>query len=396
MDTVGGKSGRESVAEKLQSVSGRVRKRRSTFALALQKEWKRLGLPVTETRVVVAVSGGADSVALLLALSELMEGSRFGVELIVAHLDHGLRGEAGEGDARWVRKLATTLGFKGAIGKASVRERAARTSDNLEQAARRARYEFLSQVAEKSGAHVVLTGHTMDDQAETVLLRLLRGSGAEGLSGMEAVRALQDNSDALLSGESPVVSLSRKSPEVLLARPLLSWARRAWTEKYCRERGVRFRVDAMNEDERFARVRVRRQLLPLMESFNPRIVQSLSRAAELLREDSIVLKLAAEELLRQAGEEEEKSDGIDDAATGTSLQVSVLKDAPQAVRRRALRLWLKGKRGDLRRLELVHLVGIEKLLTGERGTRRAELPGGSCVELKKGRLRFYFRVIKKT
>lgn len=371
----------QSLKQAGRRAGGRAGKRLSAFAVALQKEWKRLELPVMDERLVVAVSGGADSVALLMALGEMAEGGRFVVGVTVAHLDHELRGEAGRDDARWVEALAKSLKFEVVIGKAAVREVAKRTNDNLEQAARRARYEFLAEVAQKCGARVVVTGHTMDDQAETVLLRLLRGSGADGLGGMEPVRALTEKSDVSLSGESP---------GVLLARPLLSWARRVETEKYCRERGVEFRVDSMNEDERFARVRVRRQLLPLMETFNPRVVQSLSRAAELLREDASVLKGAAAELLKRASEEGKHARSERAAAfVKASLSVNILKEAPAAVRRRALRLWLTGERGDLRRLELVHLLGIEKLLEGERGARRAELPGGGFVELKKGRLLFY-------
>jgi tRNA(Ile)-lysidine synthase len=178
---------------------------------------------------------------------------------------------------------------------------------------------------------------------------------------------------------------------ILLARPLLGWARRAETEKYCRERGVEFRVDLMNEDESFARVRVRRQLLPLMETFNPRVVESLSRAAELLREDAAALTLAAAELLQRAREEEQAVRGESEASVAGALSVNILRGAPGAVRRRALRLWIAEGRGDLRRLELVHLLGVEKLLVGERGARRAELPGGGFVELKKGRLRFYVK-----
>ena len=150
-------------------------------------------------------------------------------------------------------------------------------------------------------------------------------------------------------------------------------------------------MDTMNEDERFARVRVRRQLLPLMERFNPRVVESLSRAAQLLREDAAVLKLAAGELVERASVDVKAVGNEGGASVAGSLSVNILRDAPAAVRRRALRLWLAEGRGDLRRLELVHLLGVEKLLSGERGGRRAELPGGSFVELKRGRLRFYVK-----
>jgi tRNA(Ile)-lysidine synthase len=202
------------------------------------------------------------------------------------------------------------------------------------------------------------------------MLRLLRGSGAEGLAGMEAVRKLTTGRDCLL------------------VRPMLRWARRAETEKYCREREVEFRRDAMNEDESFARVRVRRQLLPLMETFNPRIVESLTRVSGLLREDAEVINMMAEELLKVAGVEEKRaSESVENAQLSDALNVNILADAPSAVRRRALRLWIGRGRGDLRRLELVHLLGVEKLLEGERGGRVAELPGGSFVERRGGKVR---------
>lgn len=355
-----------------QRATRRARHRLSEFARRLMLEWKRLELPAEEALVVVAVSGGADSVGLLLAVDELLKSERLALGVTVAHLDHELRGEAGREDARWVEALADSLKFEVAVGHVAVKERAVQTGDNLEQAARRARYEFLAEVADGCGARVVLTGHTMDDQAETVLLRLLRGSGAEGLSGMEAVRALVETS------------------EVLLARPLMSWARRAETEKYCRERGVEFRVDAMNEDESFSRVRVRRRLLPLMAEFNPRVVESLSRTAELLRGDGEILKLAAGELL-EAAREKGKAEDESGASVAGSLSVNILAGAHESVRRRALRLWIAEGRGDLRRVELVHLLGVEKLLTGERGGRIAELPGGSFVERRRGYLKLHVK-----
>ena len=362
---------RSSLASQEQAgARARTSQRLSRFAGALFKEWKRLGLPVEGERVVVAVSGGADSVALLLALCELADDLRLDRTFRAAHLNHRLRGKESTEDARWVSRLAHELGVEGEISSASVAKLAANAKDNLEQAARRARYKFLERVARVCRAPVVLTAHTMDDQAETVLLRLLRGSGAEGLSGIERVRPIAEGSD------------------ILLVRPLLGWARRADTENYCRERNVEFRVDSMNEDERFARVRVRRRLLPLMETFNPKMVESLSRTAEILRADSTFLNAAAEELLKMASEENEEKRGSRDAC---SLDVNVLMNAPLAHRRRALRLWLSRGRGDLRRLELVHLLGVEKLLAGTRGGRVAELPGGSFVERRRGFLRLHVK-----
>ncbi|HEX8686311.1 MAG TPA: tRNA lysidine(34) synthetase TilS, partial [Pyrinomonadaceae bacterium] len=262
----------------------------SRFARRLLREWRRSGWPSRGERALVAVSGGADSAALLLALAELSGAGLLCVELTAAHLDHGLRGERAGEDARWVEALARSMGLACVVGRADVAGLARAGRDNLEQAARRARYDFLAAAARGAGARSVLVAHTLDDQAETVLLRLLRGSGAEGLSGMAAERPLDARGEAGGGGE------------VFLRRPLLAWARRADTEGYCRERGVEPRADEMNEDERYARVRVRRRLLPLLETFNPRVREALARTAELLRADAAALDEAAARLLEEAAD----------------------------------------------------------------------------------------------
>jgi tRNA(Ile)-lysidine synthase len=356
--------------------------RPSAFAMNLLEEWRRLELPVAEDRIVVAVSGGADSTALLLGLDELIKTAKLRLELIVAHLDHGLRNES-RADAEWVAQFAHQLGgYETVIGQAKLKPRAvlkrksgaklsARTKtkpdrppENLEQAARKARYAFLQQTAGKKQSNFVLTAHTLDDQAETILMRLLRGSAAEGLSGTPTVRELERGS------------------QVKLVRPLLSWARRSDTESHCRLHQIDFRVDEMNDDETFSRVRVRKQLLPLMKSFNNRVVEALSRTAALLNEDAVALADEAVRLLQLADTVSERNS----ETRSPALSVSVLRQAPLAVRRRALREWILRSRGDLKRVEMVHLVGIEKLLHGERGGRVAELPDGMQVTLRRGLL----------
>ncbi|HEY0084166.1 MAG TPA: tRNA lysidine(34) synthetase TilS, partial [Pyrinomonadaceae bacterium] len=254
----------------------------SRFARRLSQACVRLALP-SDGRIVVAVSGGADSTALLLAFDELNKAGRMMLRLKVAHLDHELRGEAGAGDARFVAELAAALGYEAAIGSAAVGQRAALTRDNLEQAARRERYEFLGGVARAWEARAVAVAHTQEDQAETLLLALLRGSGARGLGAMSDSRPFDASGD-----------------ELRLVRPLLGWARRAETVEYCAARGVSVRSDAMNDDERFARVRVRRQLLPLLETFNPRAVETLARTARLLRAEADALEHLGGQLLAAA------------------------------------------------------------------------------------------------
>ena len=344
-------------------VSGKL----STFARSLLAEWQRLDLPVSGASVVVAVSGGADSSALLLALDELIKNEKLRLTLTVAHLDHGLRNESRK-DAQWVSQLAKELGYDAVVGRANLKVSTGlkmKTSrENLEQAARKARYAFLQKTANKKDSTFVLTAHTLDDQAETILMRLLRGSAAEGLSGTPPVRELERGS------------------KVKLARPLLTWARRSETEEYCRVRQIDFRVDEMNHDETFSRVRVRKQLLPLMKSFNNRVVEALSRTATLLSEDAAALSDEAGRLLELAVQ----NPGKNSETKSPSLSVSVLLQSPAAVRRRALREWILRSRGDLKRVEMVHLIAVEKLLKGERGGRVAELPGGMMVTRRRGML----------
>jgi len=327
----------------------------SKFARDLRAAWKELDLPIADAVIVAAVSGGADSTALLFALDELNRSGKLHMKLVVAHLDHGLRSDSSK-DAAWVRQIAKQLGYQVHVGKAQLKGRNAQKLANLEQVARTRRYHFLAETAKKSGAQFVVTGHTLDDQAETVLLRLLRGSAAEGLSGTPSIRAIKRGSN------------------IKLARPFLSWARRSDTEDYCRKLGVDFRVDEMNHDELFTRVKVRKQLLPLMESFNKKIVEALSRTATLLGEDAEALSRHAAALLTEASTEPRNNSETKPPA----LNVKVLLAAPAAIRRRALRQWLGEARGDLRRLEMNHLVAVEKLLTG-RGGSVIELPGGAKV-----------------
>jgi len=363
----------------------------SAFARNLFAEWQRLELPQSDARIVVAVSGGADSTALLLGLDELIRKEQLHLKPIVAHLDHGLRDDSPQ-DAQWVSQLANELGYDAVVGRASLNvnsgvplkvNREARKGpttsmskprENLEQAARKARYAFLEKTARKNDSRFVLTAHTLDDQAETILMRLLRGSAAEGLSGAPAIRELAPGS------------------QVKLVRPLLAWARRSDSEDYCRRRQIDFRVDPMNDDETFSRVRIRKQLLPLMKSFNNRVVETLARTATLLNEDALALSAEARRLLELAVADLEKNS----ETSLPRLSVNVLLQSPAAVRRRALREWILQSRGDLKRVEMVHLIAVEKLLKGERGGRVAELPGGIEVTRRRGMLELsHKKVLKK-
>lgn len=329
----------------------------SSFARRLRREWRLFDLPSAGENAVLAVSGGADSAALLAAFSELKTAAKLDLNIIAAHFNHRLRGAESDRDAEFVEQLAARFEFEFVCGEWNRKFEIADFKENLEQAARTARYQFLSETAEKSGAFAVLTGHTLNDQAETFLMRLIRGSGLDGLGAIRPKRFLIPTS------------------EILLIRLLLNWATREMTEEYCRARGIEFRVDSMNKDEKFARVRTRRELLPLLKTFNPKIIEQLAQTAQFVGEDAKELNSAAEKLLEKA-------------VTDSALDTKVLKKTSAALRRRTVRLWLKRERGSVKKLEAKHLIAIDNLLMRSEGNSFTELPGGEIVLKKRGLLVF--------
>ncbi len=218
-------------------------------------------------RVGVAVSGGADSVALLLLLLELRE--KLGVVLSVVHFNHKLRGKASDADEKFVAKLAAKYRLELHSTSLDVAKKAKKERANLEDAARRARYEYFRSLAESGVCTCIAVAHTADDQAETVLAHLLRGTGLAGLGGIHPIAG-------------PVV------------RPLLT-VRRSELRAYLRRKKQDWREDATNRDTKRLRARIRSKLLPLLEKqFQPAIVEHLSILANLAREDEAALVSHAE------------------------------------------------------------------------------------------------------
>lgn len=309
------------------------------FTRNLITEWRRLGLPFSDETVVVAVSGGADSLSLLLAMYELRQREKLAVRLVAAHFNHGIRDGESDADEEFVRKLAIERKIELAVGHGKVSR-----EGNLEQNARLARYEFLKTTAENLKAHCVLTGHTINDQAETFLLNLIRGSGPDGLSGMTAVRKLGSETAALL------------------IRPLLTWAKRSDTEGYCHDLGVEYRYDTMNEDTAFKRVRIRKILLPLLEDFNPKIIETLSNTADLMQ------------ILSRSTETGNRSE------ISNELVIADLKLLVEGDMQTMIRDWLRQQRGSTRQLELKHIEAVARLVLSVKSGRTVELPGGLVVK----------------
>jgi len=337
------------------------------YLLNLITEWRRLELPMKGETFVVAVSGGADSVSLMLALGELKKKKKLELEFIVAHFNHDLRGRESDRDEAFVRQLSEKTGFGFESAKWKAKKSHNKSKDNLEQSARLARYKFLGETAERSGAHGILTAHTMDDQAETFLLRLIRGSGIDGLGAMKPVRELAEGK------------------KTLLARPLLDWARRADTESFCRAEKVKYRDDPMNRDEAFLRVRVRKQVLPLLQNINPQIVSNLAKMSGVLQQEIEELDKISGGFLTLA---------VD--INKDTIEVKSISALSPAMRKRVLRLWLRNLRGDLRRLDMKHFAALERLVLSGQGNKRVELPGGESVGLSKGKLIFKKTKVEKS
>lgn len=328
------------------------------FVRNLITEWRRLGLPFEGETILVAVSGGADSVALLLAIDELRKRKKLDMRIVVAHFDHKLRHDS-LSDLEYVRQLTAAHQFELAHG-----EWHRPLGHNLEQSARDARYEFLLKTAERLNCRYVLTAHTMNDQAETVLMNLIRGSGPGGLGGMRSTRELrlEFEGEASKPGEDPFLPFP--APAVTLVRPLLTWAKRRETEGFCAENKIEFCLDPMNEDLNFKRVWVRKVLIPMLEEVNPKIVETLCRTAELLQ-----------------AEPEPQASAVSDMAAGDGpLKITEISELKKPDLYAKLRSWLRENRGNLRGLSLKHIESIERLIQSRKSGRFAELPGGTVVK----------------
>lgn len=327
-------------------------------------EWRRLELPFANETLILAVSGGADSAALAAAIADLHKRKKLRHRFVIAHFDHGLRGEESKKDAEFVRNLAQKLGFEFVLEAGNVGKKG-----NIEQNARLARYDFLHRVAIDHMAIAVLTAHTLNDQAETFLLNLIRGSGIDGLKAMPPVRQWIANS--LVHNEVNV----EKLVEPLLIRPFLRTVKREETEAFCENNGIDFRHDQMNDDLAYKRVRVRKELLPLLAEYNPKIVETLANTAELMN------LTAASEDLRPG------------RSLSKDLKLSKLRTMPKPELNAVLRNWINEHRGGLRGISSKHLTGIINLIDSKKSGKTAELSGGESIQKQNGKL-VYIKSLK--
>lgn len=312
-----------------------------------------------ESVVVLGVSGGPDSMALLNALAT---GGGRGTplhpraNLVVGHLNHGLRADAA-GDAQYVARMCAGWDVACFVEEADVGAEARAEGLSVEEAGRVMRYRFLAELARRVDASAVAVGHNADDQAETVLMHFVRGSGLAGLRGMLAVGAMPE------------------APEITLLRPLLEVSREE-VERYCRERGLEPVIDASNTDEVFFRNRLRHELLPLLEKYNPQIRERLRNTAAVVAADYELLQ----QMRREAWEEVLREWG------GAWLRVDLegWRALPLSLRRSTLRHAVWKLRSSLRDVTFVPVEQAREVAEqGEVGAQ-ASLPGDLVLTVEYG------------
>ena len=296
-------------------------------------------------KVLIAVSGGADSIA----LAELMINSRrrFGLELAIAHFEHGLRGQDSLDDAAFVEKFSVERGLEFVGSSGNVRDFAAEQKISVETAARTLRYEFLRDARIKIDCDAIATAHHADDQAETILMRLLRGATSSGLAAMK----------------------SRTNSEYgLLIRPLLKF-RKVELENFCRARNLSPRLDATNFELDATRNRIRLELLPALESFNPAPVETLCRFAEVAAQEVDFMDAQAEKIFPTVVRE------------GSIVRAQFVTLHP-AIQRVVIRKFLAQVAGTAKDFGFVHIEGVRKVLLNN--LSGVELPQGLRAELRHG------------
>ena len=320
----------------------------------LREAVDRLGL--SGQSVLVAASGGIDSSVLLHGLAALAR--QRGLELAVGHVNHGLRGAESEADADFVRQQAEALGLPVAVARVdpqALRQgRASRERPTLQEAARDARYRALTALARDLGTGHIATAHTADDQAETVLLRLLRGTGPDGLGG-----------------------IPERSRDGQVVRPLLR-ATRAEIERWARDRGLSWREDGSNASDDYTRNRLRRHWIPgLAGDFNPRLLRALGDLAEAQREDAAWI---------EAQVEREAASRFAWEGAWLHIETKDWHETPEALARRLMR-WALVRCGGGRDVTRVHLERMLGFVRSARPRTYIELPGGLRLERDRAGLR---------
>jgi tRNA(Ile)-lysidine synthase len=302
------------------------------------------GMLHSGAKVIVAVSGGPDSMALLSALYQLRQ--RCSLTLAVAHVNHQLRGEEARRDAAFVERQAMRFGLP--LYQTQVDVKAFQRTSGLspQHAARQLRYAFLSSLQPKMDATHIALGHTADDQAETLLIRLLRGGGLAGLAGIPAIRP-------------PFV------------RPLIAMSRHAILA-YLRAEGIPWVTDSSNAHRTYLRNRIRLDLLPTLQEYNPQVIKRLNELADMLRADNVVLEEQTDALVKRAVHWPSRKKAM--------IQSDTYNAAPLALQRRLLRRLVDILRPSAHTASFQHVEALRQLIHAGTVGKRLTLPGRLIAE----------------
>lgn len=283
--------------------------------------------------ICLAVSGGADSVAMLLALYELKVELKLNIS--VRHFEHGIRGEESIKDAEFVEKLCQSLSVPFFIGSGDVKSYASENGLSIEEAARKLRYEFLLQ----TDAGQIATAHTADDNAETILFNLIRGSGISGLSGIDEISYMEGKR---------------------IVRPLIG-VTRTQVEEFLKERGQDYCLDSTNLQNEYSRNKIRNEIIPLLEGINPGAKGNINRAADLLKQNYIFVKGLAKDYLHNS-------------AKGKVLNTAGWNKLNEYLIKEIIRLWLSDNLEGAKDVGRVHIESVYELSKGLTG-KRVDIPG---------------------
>lgn len=316
------------------------------FIEKVKKTIKKYRMLESGDKVIIGVSGGPDSMALLYALNQIKK--KYNLELKVTHLNHGFRGKEAQREAQFVEDMAQKLKLSCEVKTFDVPAYKKKSSLSSQEAARVIRYQFLEDERKKFKATKVALGHNANDQAETLMMWLLRGAGVKGLSGIPPVR------------------------EGVIIRPLIETTREE-IEVYLEEKEIPFVIDSSNLKTDYLRNRLRHEIFPLLkEHYNPQLVKSLVQTASILRIENDYLENIAKDLLED----------IMVSKSGKSVVIDGkdLLALPFAIQLRCIRGVLEQVKGDLRRISSTHLYDILKMVSSDKPHKLLKLPEGIRVE----------------
>jgi tRNA(Ile)-lysidine synthetase-like protein len=319
-------------------------------------------------RVVIGVSGGADSLALMHLFAQ--SRSDLGIEPYVVHVNHGIRGDESDADAAFVSTSADHMGIQYRIMYADVPALAGKHKLTLEEAARKARYSLLAQAADEIGARVIAVAHNADDQAETVLMHLLRGSGLAGLRGMLPVTPLSESH--LLAGTS-----ADHTPFLQIIRPLLD-ATRAEIEAYCAASGLHPRIDSTNADTTYTRNRIRHEVMPILKQISPSVIESIGRTAKIAAADYDLIQREAEETIPQIARKSTRHYIAFDLGNWNSL--------PFSIKREMIRQTVEMGAGSTENLTFDQIDRVIELASSRQIDAKVELAGGVVAHITRDAL----------